>query len=371
MFDRLRIVSSKPLWVILISVFICLMGIFFFYNSRYVDIREIRHSFGCVHQWTTLTHTYIIKNTFKKKLELSDIKPSCKCTTILVGKTVLDPEEETTLVMKFETRDYTGHREVKTLVKGLVEEKERVVYNLVLDAAIEPVVTFFPKSRYWDMGQYELGGTTNSREFYIYRGANPLIWNTVKCQSISGRFNVELVPDGKDRWKINIEPEFKEGLTGAVFDTLNFTFWDNEQCVYELKKPITTRVCGPIVPTPNSLLVGIVNPNEQKKKVIVFNLQEGLLPDKFQIISLTSSNPKVVSTQVGKIVQDKFVPDDHFCMDDLPKSPKIFKPFSVETTFSPQEKLDDEIYGTIVMNYIFGEKKYVLGVDYLLKVSEN
>ena len=64
--------------------------------------------FGQAKEGIILKHTFVLKNTYQKTLNIKDVNTSCGCTVSKVGKNTLLPGEETSIDVSFNSRGYFG-----------------------------------------------------------------------------------------------------------------------------------------------------------------------------------------------------------------------------------------------------------------------
>ncbi len=79
-----------------------------------VEWEEERHQFGEVESGELVKHTFKFKNTGEHSLELTRVKASCGCTVPSYSKEPIQPGEEGSIDVTFNTRGKRG-RQVKTV----------------------------------------------------------------------------------------------------------------------------------------------------------------------------------------------------------------------------------------------------------------
>ncbi len=91
--------------------------------------------FGNVKQGEILKHTFNLKNSSPKTLNIKNVNTSCGCTVSEVKKKILLPGEETTIEVQFNTKDYSG--EVKQYVYVTTDNVEELFLRFSVKAKIE------------------------------------------------------------------------------------------------------------------------------------------------------------------------------------------------------------------------------------------
>src|SRR5689334_12244905 len=71
-------------------------------------IAAMEHSFGTVKPGTPLTYSFFIKNTGKANLEITNVAPSCGCTTSHFDKVIAPGAEGTITLAVAKTDGYKG-----------------------------------------------------------------------------------------------------------------------------------------------------------------------------------------------------------------------------------------------------------------------
>lgn len=77
-------------------------------NEPSLKLDEIKHDFGRVTEGTVLPLELKYKNTGTKELVITEVKTSCGCTVAELSTKKLQPKEEGTLKLKFDTKGRAG-----------------------------------------------------------------------------------------------------------------------------------------------------------------------------------------------------------------------------------------------------------------------
>jgi hypothetical protein len=76
--------------------------------TKQVSADPFTWDFGKVEEKTVLSHEFILKNNGTKTLNITGTHSSCGCTVSEVKNKVLQPNESTTIGVKFNTKGYYG-----------------------------------------------------------------------------------------------------------------------------------------------------------------------------------------------------------------------------------------------------------------------
>jgi hypothetical protein len=74
------------------------------------------HDFGNVPHGAQLHHRFVITNIYAVRMEIVEIRASCKCTTPTASKRVLDPHETAVIDINMDTKIFTGSKTVSVYV---------------------------------------------------------------------------------------------------------------------------------------------------------------------------------------------------------------------------------------------------------------
>ncbi|WP_027001138.1 DUF1573 domain-containing protein [Hugenholtzia roseola] len=80
------------------------------------------YNFGTVSEGTEVEHTFEFTNTGDSPLIISDVKPSCGCTTPDYTKEPIAPNQKGKIVLKFDSKGKAGNNDKATTVFANVPE---------------------------------------------------------------------------------------------------------------------------------------------------------------------------------------------------------------------------------------------------------
>src|SRR5512145_1240724 len=78
------------------------------YARSGIKFDKVEHDFGTVPQDSVVTATFTFKNTGNSVLVIERIKTGCGCTSTLLSKKELNPGEQGTLEIAFDSAGYNG-----------------------------------------------------------------------------------------------------------------------------------------------------------------------------------------------------------------------------------------------------------------------
>jgi hypothetical protein len=80
------------------------------------------HNFGTIYEGTEVEHTFEFTNTGDSPLIISDVKPSCGCTTPEYTKEPVAPNQKGKIVLKFNSQGKVGNNDKATTVYANIPE---------------------------------------------------------------------------------------------------------------------------------------------------------------------------------------------------------------------------------------------------------
>lgn len=91
--------------------------------------------FGRIHSGEKVKHEFILKNQSAKIMHIKDITTSCGCTVSSVKKKILLPAEETSIVVQFDSKGYSGRVEQHIYVATDSLDKPTFLFIIKSDVA--------------------------------------------------------------------------------------------------------------------------------------------------------------------------------------------------------------------------------------------
>ena len=98
-----------------------------------LSVDESSFDFGKLNKGELAKHTFMLKNTGNKKLEILQIENSCGCTTSKFEKLVIEPGQTSSLDVEINTNDLIG-KQVKSVT--IISDAFPTTKRLVLTAEI-------------------------------------------------------------------------------------------------------------------------------------------------------------------------------------------------------------------------------------------
>lgn len=94
-----------------------------------VEFAETKHDYGMIEQGEKVSHVFTFKNTGNEPLVLSNVKPSCGCTTPSWTKEPVAPGEEGEILVEFDSKGKSG-KQTKTVTITANTEPAKTVLTI-------------------------------------------------------------------------------------------------------------------------------------------------------------------------------------------------------------------------------------------------
>ena len=117
-----------------------------------ITIEEPNFDFGFAPEGTFMAHEYVIKNTGDEPLEIKRVRTTCGCTSAPIKKMHLEPGEETTITIIFNSTRYF-HKTSKAAIISTndpTRPSEKITFIANMDTVKPRAIT--PKPRKIDLG---------------------------------------------------------------------------------------------------------------------------------------------------------------------------------------------------------------------------
>jgi len=92
-----------------------------------IEFAETKHEYGAIEQGEKAAHTFTFKNTGNEPLVLSNVKPSCGCTTPSWTKEPIAPGETGSIDVEFDSKGKSGNQTKTVTVTANTEPAKTVL----------------------------------------------------------------------------------------------------------------------------------------------------------------------------------------------------------------------------------------------------
>lgn len=253
-----------------------------------------KHDFGKVARGAKVEHHFKFRNIYVEDLHIASIRTSCGCTSPRVTQDTLKTYDEAAVVAHFNTDTFTGQRGATLTV--VIDKPYYAEVQLRVDGYIRTDIILDPPGV--DFGTVDVGGGTEKELTVSYAGRGDWQITGVKsgCKYVKGEA-VELGRSGgqvKYGLKVKLEPGAPAG-----FMTERLVLLTNDARAPELPVDIEGKIAAPLVVSPSSLFLGIVQPGQKVTKNLVIQAKR---PFKITGVKTKSSNFEFKTPDVAKTV---------------------------------------------------------------------
>ena len=100
-----------------------------------LEFTETKHDYGVIEQGEKVTHLFTFKNTGNEPLVLSNVKPSCGCTTPKWTKEPVAPGADGEIMVEFDSKGKSG-KQTKTVTVTANTEPATIVLTITGDIQV-------------------------------------------------------------------------------------------------------------------------------------------------------------------------------------------------------------------------------------------
>jgi len=223
-----------------------------------------RHDFGTVARGAKAEFEFPIENIFKEDVHIASVHSSCGCTTPSITKNTLKTYEQGSILAKFNTSSFLGHRSATitvTIDKPYYAEVQLQIAGFIRsDVVFEPGVI--------NLGQMEQGAGGEAQVKVTYAGREN--WNINDIRSGNSNFEVELSEPTRTRGQVvyNMTVRLKpDAPAGYINDQLTLVSDDVRNATIPIQ--VEGRVMSLLDVSPSALLIGAVDPGQKVTKQLV------------------------------------------------------------------------------------------------------
>lgn len=239
-----------------------------------------RHDFGKVAAGSKVEHHFTFHNPYVEDLHIASVRSSCGCTTPRVTQDTLKTYDEASIVAHFNTDTFRGQRSATLTV--VFDKPYYAEVQLQVSGYIRSDIVLSPTGV--DFGTVDPGQTVERQMEVSYAGRSDWKITGVRSgsQFIEGDVTELSRANGQVRYTLNAR--LKPGAP-AGFLREQILLQTTDARAPELPIDVEGKISAPLVVSPGSLFLGIVQPGQKVTKQIVV---QGKKP--FKIIGVQASD---------------------------------------------------------------------------------
>jgi len=253
-----------------------------------------QHDFGKVARGAKVEYHFKFRNLYVEDVHIASIRSSCGCTSPSVTQDTLKTYDEAAVIAHFNTDTFLGQRGATLTIvfdkPFYAEVQLRVDGYIRSDVVLSPPGVDFETLDFGQSGERELTVT--------YAGRSD--WRITGVKSSSDFLEAETAElgrgNGQTRYglKVRLKPGAPAGYLKEQIILLT-----NDARAPELPVDVEGKLAAPLVVSPSSLFLGIVQPGQTVTKQLVV---QGRRP--FRITGVTASDSSLTfkTTDAAKVV---------------------------------------------------------------------
>jgi hypothetical protein len=147
-----------------------------------ISVSPLQHDFGYVIQGTATSYTCIIFNKGTDTLNITDVRPSCGCTRVLLSDEYILPNDSTSLRVTFNSNGFSGQVQKSVYILSNDPKNQSIEIKYVADVVKKfppnadsmsyPAIKFDEMS--YDFGEIEEGRIVTHKFKFINSGHTDL-----------------------------------------------------------------------------------------------------------------------------------------------------------------------------------------------------
>lgn len=239
----------------------------------------VKHDFGKVARGAKVEYHFTFRNPYVEDVHVASVRTSCGCTSPRVSQETLKTYDEASIVAHFNTDTFLGQRGATLTV--VFDKPFRAEVQLRVDGYIRSDIVLSPPGV--DFGTLDLGQTGERELTVSYAGRSD--WKITGVKSGSEFLDAEVaeVSRGGGQTKYDLKVRLKPGAPAGYLKEQVFLL-TNDAKAPELPVDVEGKLSPPLVVSPSSLFLGVVQPGQKVTKQLVV---QGKRP--FRITGVTAS----------------------------------------------------------------------------------
>ncbi|MGC3967124.1 MAG: DUF1573 domain-containing protein [Pirellulales bacterium] len=239
-----------------------------------------KHDFGKVARGGKAEFHFVFRNPYVEDVHVASVRSSCGCTTPRASQNTLKTYEEASIVAHFNTDTFLGQRSATLTVT--FDKPFYAEVQLQVQGYIRSDIILSPASV--DFGNTDVGQSVERVLDLSYAGRPD--WKVTGVKSGSQFIEGDVVETGRtgNQVKYQLNVRLKPGApTGFIREQVLLQTTDSR--APELPIDVEGKVNAPLVVSPNSLFLGILQPGQKVTKQIVVQAKTP-----FKITGVTASD---------------------------------------------------------------------------------
>jgi hypothetical protein len=222
------------------------------------------HDFGTLAQGEKAEYDFVVENPYSEDVHITSVHASCGCAKPEVKQDTLRPHEKAAITVKFDAAVFLGSKTVTITVTFDRPFDAEVQLHLQAavrgDTVVEPVVVNF--------GTVEENCGAEKTLKVSHKGSKE--WRITAIRSANPHLSAEVREIGGSNGQVSYQVVVrlqKDFPSGRVCEHLILV--TNDSASSDLPIPVEGLVAGAIVVSPESMLLGVVEPGQKTTRELV------------------------------------------------------------------------------------------------------
>ncbi len=259
-----------------------------------IRIEPETFDFGVVYFSSPVTHDFTVTNISQSPITITDIKPDCGCTAVMMNVKELQPGQAGILNVIYKPEQRVG-KTIKKITVYTSPDTERNWVELPISADVHSILTITPSQTYFRNVHV---GDESSSDVSIRADADQSI-DILGVECVEGRMNLELsspaineiasstgTASGSKEWKLTLR--LPKDLPIGRFES-KIKIRTNSPVQPEYIFSAVGVVLGPLSVNPTQWYLGTLKPNDEQTKT--FKLTTSRSDQTLQTPDVTSAIP--------------------------------------------------------------------------------
>lgn len=223
-----------------------------------------RHDYGQVARGAKTQFEFVLKNVYLEDVHIASVRSSCRCTRVSITEPTLKTYQQGAIVADINTAQFSGHKPATITVT--FDRPRYAQVQLQTDVTIRTNVVIEPGAA--GLGTVDQGSAVEQKVTVTRTGKSD--WRILEVKSTNPHISGEAVETQRDRGRVSYELSVRlDPTTPAGYLRDHLLLVTNDRVTEQVPLPVEAVVQAPIVVSPASLFMGVVQPGQKVTKPLV------------------------------------------------------------------------------------------------------
>jgi hypothetical protein len=185
-----------------------------------IDIVSDNYDFGSIPRGAIVVHSFVVKNVGQETLAITNVKPTCGCTTAPLSDSLVAPGEQTDIRATFNTQNFNGRVKKQIYVDSSdpIKPYLKVSFSAIIN---NPLQTIMPSPSEVDFGKVMAGKPSETKVTITNNDtttANLAIIEESAPSAVKAKLaNATIAPGASTELVLDLQPQAKvETITQSI-----------------------------------------------------------------------------------------------------------------------------------------------------------